>query len=114
MLDGIPHGFSVVRIAESLANQIPQWRCFDSGETMAVTHEMLAAVIREKNKRVRAYHAKVDRVWLLLASSFWEFASNFYVPRDVDTWRFDFDFDQVLLLSSESGVFSLQRHNHPA
>jgi hypothetical protein len=88
MLDGIPHGFSVVRIAEPLANQIPRWRCFDSGETLAVTQETLAAVIREKNKRLRAYRANVDRVWLLVASSFWQFASNFYVPRDVDNWQF--------------------------
>src|SRR5262245_11589957 len=109
MLDGIPHGFSVVRIAEPLANHIPRWRCFDSGETLAVTQEMLTAVIREKNKRVRAYRANVDRVWLLVASSFWQFASNFYVPRDVENWQFDFEFDRVLLLSSESGVFNLRR-----
>src|SRR5207249_6669221 len=27
MLDGIPNGFSVVRIAEPWANEIPRWRC---------------------------------------------------------------------------------------
>jgi hypothetical protein len=114
MLDGIPHGFSVVRIAEPLANQIPRWRCSDSGETLAVTQEMVAAIIREKNERVRAYHANVGRVWLLVASSFWQFASNFYVPRDVENWQFDFEFDRVLLLSSESGVFNLRRRERAA
>ena len=109
MLDGIPHGFSVVRIAEPLANQIPRWHCLDSGETLGVNPEMLGAVIREKNHRLPMYRANVGRVWLLIASSFWQFASNFYVPREVETWRFDFDFDKVLLLSHESGVFNLQQ-----
>jgi hypothetical protein len=109
MLDGIPHGFSVVRIAEPLANQIPRWRCQDSGETLGVTQEMLSTIIREKNRRVAAYRANVDRVWLLIASSFWQFASSFYVPREIDDWRFDFDFDKVLVMSQENGVFNLQR-----
>lgn len=109
MSDGIPHGFSVVRIAEPLANQVPRWRCLDSGETLLVTHEMLDGIIRRKNRRVRTYVEKVDRVWLLIGSSFAQFASNFSVPQDVVNWSFDFEFDRVLLLSSEGSVFNLQR-----
>ena len=56
---------------------------------------MLSTIIREKNRRVAAYRANVDRVWLLIALSFWQFASSFYVPREIDDWRFDFDFDKV-------------------
>ena len=114
MLDGIPHGFSVVRIAEPLANQVPRWRCQDSGETLSVTQDMLSTIIREKNRRIAAYRANVDHVWLLIASSFWQFASSFYVPREIDDWRFDFDFDKVLVMSEESGVFNLQREQRPS
>lgn len=114
MLDGVPHGFSVVRVAEPLANQVPRWRCLDSGETLSVTKVMLSTIIREKNRRIAAYRANVDRVWLLIASSFWQFASSFYVPREIDDWRFDFDFDRVLLMSQESGVVNLQRSEQRA
>jgi hypothetical protein len=113
-LDGIPHGFSVIRIAEPLANQIPRWYCLDSGETLAVDAEMLSQIIRSKDRLVPTYRRSADRVWLLVASSFWEFASNFYVPKEAENWRFDFDFDKVLLLSSESGVFNLQRSDRAA
>lgn len=113
-LDGIPDGFSVVRIAEPLADQIPKWYCLDSGETLGVDAEMLSKIIRSKNRLVPTYRRSVDRVWLLIASSFWEFASNFYIPREVEQWRFDFDFDKVLLLSYESGVFNLQKADKAA
>jgi hypothetical protein len=109
LLDEIPRGFSVVRIAEPFANEVPRWRCLDSGETLKASREMLADVIGEKNKLVGSYRSNVSRVWLVIACSFGEFASNFYVPSDVDAWRFEYDFDKVLLLSSESGVFDLRR-----
>jgi hypothetical protein len=112
MLDGIPHGFSVVKIAEPRANEIPRWRCFDTGEALLVTREMIDNVIAEKNRFVPTYRLKAPRVWLLIACWFADFANNFFVPPDVDTWRFDYDFDKVLLLSSESGVFNLPPRDH--
>jgi len=111
MLDGIPYGFGVVRIAEPLANQIPRWYCLPTGETLIATHEMIEKAIAEKNRLVPSYRLKVQRVWLLIACSFADFANNFDVPADIDAWRFDFDFDKVLLLSSENGVFDLLRRN---
>jgi len=108
-LDGIPYGFVVVRIAEPTTHRIPRWQCWNSGETILATYEMIAAVISEKNALVASYRLKVPRVWLLIACSFANFANNFSVPRDVDSWRFNYDFDKVLLLSSESGVFDLLR-----
>lgn len=114
MLHGVPHGLSVVRIAEPLANRVPRWRCLDSGETLSVTKEMLSTIIREKNRRVATYRANVDRVWLLIASSFWQFASSFYLPREINDWRFDFNFEKVLLMSQERGVVNLQRSEQGA
>jgi hypothetical protein len=113
-IERIPHGFGVVRIAEPTASMVPRWRCFDSGETVEATHEMIAAVIAEKNRLVPSYRERVPRVWLLIACSFADFANNFYVRRGAATWRFDFDFDKVLLLSSESGVFNLLRNDGTA
>ena len=111
LLDGIPYGFGVVRIAEPLANQIPRWYCLPTGETLVATYEMIQQVISEKNRLVPSYRLKVPRVWLLIACHFADFANNFDVPDDNDTWRFDFAFDKVLLLSSERGVFNLLRRD---
>jgi hypothetical protein len=103
----VPQGFSVIRIAHPTANQVPRWRCLDSGKTANLEYDLLAAVIRRKNKRIATYRASVDQCWLLIATTLWPFASTFSVPRDIGDWRFAFDFDKVLLLSDESGVFSL-------
>jgi hypothetical protein len=112
MLDGIPYGFSVLRIADPIANEISRWRCLSTGETLTATREMIEKRIAEKNRLVPSYRRNdppLSRVWLLIACSFADFANNFNVPEGIDTWRFDFDFDKVLLLSSESGVFNLLR-----
>lgn len=109
-LDGMPDGFAVVRIAEPTANIVPRWRCLDSGETVEARREMIAGVIRAKNRLVPSYRLKAARVWLLIACSLADFANNFWVSRDIDSWRFEFDFDKVLLLSSDGKVYDLLRH----
>jgi hypothetical protein len=113
-LQGIPYGFGTIRIAEPTANVIPRWRSLDSGDTLKATREIITTVISEKNRLVPSYREKVPRVWLLIACSFGNFANNFFVPRDVDSWKFDYDFDKVLLLSSENGVFNLLNRDEPA
>ncbi len=75
---------------------------------------MIAPVIAEKNRLVRWYRERVPRVWLLIACSFANFANNFYVRRGFERRRFDFDFDKVLLLTSEGGVFNLLRNDGTA
>ena len=112
MLEGTPAGFSVVRIADPVANVIPRWRCGDSGETVEATRDLIADVIAKKDPLVPLYRATVPRVFLLIASNFADFANNFYVRGNLSDWQFDFSFDKVLLLTSEQGVFDLQRNDH--
>lgn len=105
----VPPGFSVIRIAQPWANEVPRWRVWDSGETLLITPEVLRATIAGKNSLVSDYRASVDRVWLLIAATFFPLASTYAVPNDIKSWRFEFDFDKVLMMSDESGVFDLQR-----
>src|SRR6266508_2731097 len=55
-----------------------KWSTFRERRS-GVDAEMLSKIIRAKNRLVPTYRRKVDRLWLLIASSFWESASNFYV-----------------------------------
>ena len=50
-----------------------------------------------------------DDLWASRNRSRGASPDDFYVPDDIESWRFDFDFDTALLLASESGVFDLQR-----
>jgi hypothetical protein len=76
---------------------------------LLITPEVLRATIARKNSLVSDYRGSVDRVWLLIAATFFPLASTYAVPSEIQGWRFEFDFDKVLMMSDESGVFDLQR-----
>ena len=72
--------------------------------------EFLTSVIAEKNARLPHYQAVVARVWLLIVVDLFPLSGSFSVPRTVETWKFSFDFEKVLLFSREdTRVFELAR-----
>lgn len=104
----VPEGFSVIRIARPFTDT-PRWHTGEGGSVPGVERSLVERVIREKNTRIAAYRTKVDRVWLLIATSL-SFEGSFWVPRDVEEWTFPFDFERVVLYSAEDGrLFNLRR-----
>jgi len=101
--------FAVVRISEGNIGPDCRWRCNEGGIVPILTQELLSEWIDRKNRKLSGYLRNVDRIWLLLASPIAPFSSSFSVPNGVVNWRFDFDFEKVLLYSWEDGVIEIQR-----
>ena len=105
-----PEGFAVISIATPLPWATRLWWSGESGTTLLLDYELLASVIAEKNARLPHYHAIVAHVWLLIAVDLFPLSGSFSVPRMVETWKFSFDFEKVLLFSREdTRVFELSR-----
>jgi len=72
-------------------------RCIGRGSRTSWfrSRALFSAVIATKNIRVPSYRANVPHIWLLIASSLWQFASSSSLPPDIGSWEFDFDFDKI-------------------
>jgi hypothetical protein len=105
----VPFGFGVIRIARPTANHIPYWRGHDGGSEPTLTREFVAAYIARKNARLNTYRDDYDQAWLILISTLFPLSSSFSVPAASNEWEFEFDFDKVLLVSEQYGVFNLTR-----
>jgi hypothetical protein len=106
----LPPGFGAVSVAPPLPGRSPRWFAGHVGETKLLTYDLIAERITAKNPLVGGYRACVSTVWLLIVIDIFPFSSSFSVPADVDTWHFDHEFDQVLLLSRQaSKVWALSR-----
>ena len=104
----LPSGFGAVSIARPLVGGSRRWFAGGAGETKLVTYELLAEAISSKNPLVARYRARASKVWLLIAVDIFPFSASFSVPAEVDAWSFDYEFEQVLLLSrQESKVWAL-------
>ena len=104
----LPSDFGAVSIARPLLGGSRRWFAGGVGETKLLTYDLLNEVISAKNPLVADYRARANEVWLLIAVDIFPFSASFSVPAEVDTWRFDYEFDQVLLLSrQESKVWVL-------
>jgi hypothetical protein len=106
----LPEGAGVIRIAQPLGGQAPEWTCGESGAEAVLTQTQLADMIQRKNADLRRYRQGFDACWLVIASTLFPLSASFSVPRDIDRWPFKFDFDKVLLLAEPVGkVFVLRR-----
>jgi len=104
----LPSGLGAVSIARPLLGGSRRWFAGGVGETKLLTYDLLAESISFKNPRVAGYRTRASNVWLLVAVDMFPFSASFSVPLGVDTWSFDYEFDQVLLLSrQESKVWAL-------
>jgi len=104
----LPSGLGAVSIARPLLGGSRRWFAGGVGETKLLTYDLLAEAISSKNPLAAEYRARASKVWLLIAVDIFPFSASFSVPAEVDTWSFDYKFDQVLLLSrQESKVWAL-------
>jgi len=104
----LPSGFGAVSIAPPLPDGYRPWFAGGVGKTKLLTFDFLAEVISAKSPLVAGYRSRTSEVWLLIVVEIFPFSASFSVPAEVDTWRFDHEFDQVLLLSrQESKVWAL-------
>jgi hypothetical protein len=110
-------GFIHIGIHSTLPGEDPtgRWQGIAAFAKTVAPEELLKEYIAEKNDRVPVYRLSAPVVWLLLVSDQFLGAGELYTrPEDLARWRFDFDFDKVLLLTREIGdegseVHELQR-----
>jgi hypothetical protein len=106
--DGKVLNFREGKPTSTLVGGSRRWFAGGVGETKLLTYELLAEAISSKNPLVARYRARASKVWLLIAVDIFPFSASFSVPAEVDAWSFDYEFDQVLLLSrQESKVWAL-------
>ncbi|MGH9396306.1 MAG: hypothetical protein ACRD18_05590 [Terriglobia bacterium] len=105
----VPPGIFSVQVARRLDGKTNVWQRGHIGRTLLLDHALLAGEIKRKNELVPRYREKARRVWLLLVADLFPPSANFSVPNGVTEWKFDFDFDKVLLWSRGDGkVFELR------
>ncbi len=110
-LCGWVDGLSVVRITR----EDGRWQTGGCSDVAVVTYEQLASRIAAKNQRVAEYRRRLPgwHIWLLIGTRF-PVLSSVTVPREVTSWRFNSDFDRVLLSSLEDGVLELDVISAPS
>ena len=105
-MDDFPDWCSVIRIATFDGG----WHTSSSADLMTAERDYVADCIAAKTKRVPRYRTRAPgyQIWLLIAtqpSVLW----SIEVPDSLADWRFNFDFDKVILLSWEGSVIELKR-----
>ena len=103
--DETPDGFAVVSIAPIKGG----WHAngINSGEYL--TYELLSSRIAQKSRLVAEYRRRLPenwQVWLLFATRLpvlWSLSC----PPEIETWRFDSEFDRLFLSSWDYGVLEL-------
>lgn len=107
--DRFPDGISVIRIAPPLPESSRAWRCLKHGGPMKLEKKVLAEEIAEKEKLLPCYRSAAGQVWLLLVVRAFPI-TTFWVPREINTWKFTFGFDKILLfIQSDFKVIEIGR-----
>jgi len=75
-----------------------------------LTYDHLARQITGKDKLLTHYRARLPEweIWLLLATDI-HVLKSVEIPADLTDWRFNFQFDRVLLMPWIGGVVELGR-----
>jgi hypothetical protein len=112
----VPEGYSRIGVHAPLEQIDPtgRWMGLKATNTIVAPEQLLKDSIQKKNKSVVTYRLKTSEVWLLIINDQFLGAGEVYVrPEDLTKWKFQFDFEKVLLFSREAGgggaVFELQR-----
>ena len=109
-----PEGYCYIGVHSPL-EPTGRWRDVRAFDTTVAPEQLLNSRIVEKNGRVADYRRlAASAVWLLIVNDQWLGPGEVYArPEDIVRWKFDFDFEKVLLFSREPGghgeVFELQR-----
>ena len=112
----LPTGFCSIGIFSPLENYMGVWRGARGFNTVIAPKELIESCITKKNKLFRSYHKDTSRVWLLIINDqFLGPGEVFARPEDLAKWKFDFNFEKVLLFLREPGgsgqVIELLRAN---
>lgn len=106
----LPPGLGAISIARPLSDPASRWFAGAAGKTELLTYELVAETIAKKNARIPSYRAHAKWVWLLIVVDLFPSSATFSAPREIEAWKFCYDFDQVLLLSrEEEKVWALSR-----
>jgi hypothetical protein len=111
--EALPDGYCHIGIHDPL-EAAARGHAFRAFDTVLVTRELLNARIAEKNVLVPVYRHSAAEIWLLIVNDLFLGPGEVYArPDHVAQWKFDFDFDKVLLFSRQpSGrgeVMEIQR-----
>lgn len=111
-----PEGYSHIGVYSPLEQITPigRWSWARAFDTTVASEQLLESRIVEKNRRVADYRFAASAVWLLIVNDQFLGPGEVYArPEDLVRWKFDFDFEKVLLFSREPDghgeVFELQR-----
>jgi hypothetical protein len=110
---GLPQGYCHIGIHEPLVAG-GRWHGVRAFDTVVAPKELLETRIGEKNGRVPDYRLSAPEVWLLIVNDQFLGPGEVYArPDHLAQWKFNFDFDKVLLFSREPGgsgeVIEIQR-----
>jgi hypothetical protein len=111
--EALPGGYCHIGIHDPIEAD-GRWHGVRAFDTILASREFLQACITEKNERLPVYLLSAARVWLLIINDRFLGPGEVYARLDhVAQWKFNFDFDKVLLFSREPGgggeVMELQR-----
>src|SRR5271167_4736900 len=106
-LNGLPEGFSLVRVS-SLGGQ---WISQESGVLPLLQHEQLVRRINEKNALLPKYRSRLPNcpIWLLIYTAV-TVSRGVPIPTSISEWTCQSDFDKVLFFSAlDNRVFEIDR-----
>jgi len=109
-----PEGYTHIGVHAPLEDPTGRWQEIRTSDTIVALKHLLESRIAEKNEHVPDYRLAASAVWLLIINDQFLGPGEVYVrPKDLARWKFDLDFEKVLLFSREPGgggeVFELQR-----
>jgi len=97
------NGFSVVRVASPILEIPARWQAGYSGSGVILDWESVNREIQKKNGKLCHYTKCSLGNWLLLFVDMTPATATFWIPSEVDQWRFSFDFERVLLFDRMYG-----------
>ena len=112
----LPTGFCSIGVFPPLENHMGVWRGARGFSTVIAPKELIESCISKKNELFHSYHKDISRVWLIIINDqFLGPGEVFARPEDLAKWKFDFNFEKVLLFLREPGgsgqVIELLRAN---
>jgi hypothetical protein len=97
-------GQVTITISLSCPGRPALWRPLQSGITILLTRDMLAATLASKEGKLLSYRKRASKIWLLVVCGMFPGSFSIRVPDDaILGWRFAHSFDGVLLLSQQDG-----------
>ena len=78
-----------------------RWAGGSVWSTESLCRDQVAERIKQKSLRLAEYRRFADEVWLLLVVNQFAIGEDISIPWDAVAWRFEHDFDRVLLMSQQ-------------